>query len=54
MGFGQPELGYVSMDEVAAIRGPGGLKIEQDVHWRGDKPLSWYAARAQEEGRITA
>lgn len=54
MGFGTPELGYVSMDEVYAITGPGGLKIEQDIHWRGDKPLSEYAEEARAKGRITA
>lgn len=53
LGFGEPELGYVSLDEVAAVRGPGGLRIEQDLHWRGDKPLTWYAEQARRAGRIT-
>lgn len=54
MGFGQPELGYVSMDELAAIRGPGGIRIEQDIFWKADKPLSQYAYEAQRTGCIIA
>lgn len=32
------ELGYFSLDELEAIRGPGGLTIERDLHWMA-KPL---------------
>lgn len=52
MGFGTPELGYVSLDELAALKGPGGIGIEQDVFWKGDKPLSRYADEARARGRI--
>jgi len=41
MGF--PELGRVRLSELAALRGPGGLRIERDRWFRPDKTLSAYA-----------
>ncbi len=32
------ELGYFSLDELKAVRGPGGLTIERDLHWK-PRPL---------------
>jgi Protein of unknown function (DUF2958) len=32
--LGFPELGYVSLNEMQAVRGPLGLGIERDRHWR--------------------
>ena len=32
------EFGYFNLDELEAIRGPGGLRIERDLHWK-PKPL---------------
>jgi hypothetical protein len=32
------ELGYFSVDELEAIRGPGGLTIERDLYWK-PRPL---------------
>ena len=32
------ELGYFSLDELLAIRGPGGLTIERDLYWK-PRPL---------------
>lgn len=32
------ELGNFSLDELEAIRGPGGLRIERDLYWT-PKPL---------------
>jgi len=29
----ETELGYFSLDEMEAIRGPGGLRIERDLHF---------------------
>jgi hypothetical protein len=52
LGFGTPELGYISLDELSEIRGPGGLCVEEDLHFRSDKPLSGYAADARSAGRI--
>jgi len=51
---GFPELGYISLDELAEIRGPGGLKIEEDLHFTADKPLSKYAEEARQAGCIRA
>ena len=30
LGMGSPELGYVRLSELAAVIGPGGLRIERD------------------------
>lgn len=54
LGFGSPELGYVSLDEIKSVTGPFGLKIERDMHWKGDKPISVYAEEARSKGRIAA
>jgi hypothetical protein len=32
------ELGHFSLDELEAVRGPGGLRIERDLYWT-PKPL---------------
>lgn len=32
------EIGYFCLDELAAIRGPGGLRIERDLYWK-PRPL---------------
>lgn len=52
LGFGTPELGYVSMDEIYSVKGPGGLRVEQDRHWTAKLTLSEYAAQARSQGRI--
>ena len=36
LGFGSPELGHFSIDEISQIRGPVGLRIERDAHFRHD------------------
>ncbi len=51
LGLGCPELGYVSMTELRALRGPLGLPIERDEHFDADKPLSAYADEARQHGR---
>ena len=35
-GLGEPELGFVSLHELAAARGNLGLPLEQDLLWRVD------------------
>ena len=52
LGMGCPELGYVSLKELESLRLPLGLKIERDIHWEGDKPMSEYADMAQKAGGI--
>ena len=54
LGFGSPELGYISMDEIWEVKGPGGLQAEEDLHFKADKRLTEYAAEARAAGRITA
>lgn len=53
LGFGEPELGSVRLSELESVKGPLGLGIERDIHFTGEHPLSWYADRAREAGRIT-
>lgn len=54
LGLGFPELGYVSLAELSALRGPLGLPVERDRHFVADKPLSAYADEARLQGRIVA
>lgn len=53
LGFGCPELGSVSLAEIAAVRLPLGLGIERDCHFAAAHPLSVYAEAARAQGRIT-
>jgi hypothetical protein len=52
LGVGMPELGYASLEEIAALRGPLGLPVERDMHFIAQKPLSAYADEARVKGRI--
>lgn len=52
--LGSPELGYLSIEEIWSVKGPGGLRAERDIHFRATKPLSQYAKEARSAGRITA
>ncbi len=54
LGMGFPELGNVRLSELAAVRGPGGLRIERDLYFRADKTISAYAEEASREQRINA
>lgn len=54
LGFGTPELGYISLDELMEIRGPAGLTVERDIHWKATKPLSEYATESRKAGYIRA
>jgi hypothetical protein len=54
VGFGSPELGYASLAEIQALRGPLRLLVERDRSFRADKPLSAYADEARRHGRIVA
>ncbi len=47
LGLGEPELGYVSLNELSRLRGPAGLTVEVDAHWEPTKPLSAYASAAR-------
>ena len=54
LGQGFPELGYVSLHDLATVRGPLGLPIERDLHFRADKTIGAYAREARLAGRIVA
>src|SRR5262249_44411520 len=53
LGVGFPEVAYFRLSELAAVRGPRGLKIERDRSFRPTKSLSAYAAAAWRLGRMT-
>lgn len=53
LGMGCPELGSVRMSELAYVRGPAGLRIERDRHFKGEHCLWVYARAAAVAGRIT-
>lgn len=52
LGLGSPELGYVSLDEIASVRGRLGLAVERDLYFAADRPLSAYAEQARRDGEI--
>jgi hypothetical protein len=52
--LGTPELGYVSLEELLSVEGPGGLRIEQDRSFTPTMTLSAYADAARAAGRIIA
>ena len=54
LGMGCPELGYISIDEICEVRGPAGLRVERDIHWRATKSLSEYATESRKHGFIKA
>lgn len=54
LGLGFPELGSVSVAEIAEARGRLGLSVERDLYFKADRPLSAYTERARLLGRIEA
>jgi hypothetical protein len=52
LGLGCPELGYVSLAELASVRGRLGPLVERDRYFEADKPLSAYVAEARTHGGI--
>jgi hypothetical protein len=54
LGLGMPELGYVSLSELASVRGPMRLAIERDRYFTPTKSLSAYAEEARAHGGIKA
>ena len=43
LGFGSPEVGSFSLEELEAFKGPFGLGIERDLYFEGKFSLSVYA-----------
>jgi hypothetical protein len=55
LGMGEPEMGYVSLDELRSITFMGGaLYIERDEHFTPNKTLMHYWREARTAGRIVA
>jgi len=54
LGFGTPELGYVSVDEIRGLTHSSGLKIERDIHFEPEMTITEYAKQAREVGHIAA
>lgn len=54
LGLGMPEIGWVSLQEIAALRGRLGLPVERDLYFQAEKRLSGYARDARMAGRIVA
>lgn len=52
LGLGFPELGWVSLAEIATVRGRLGLPVERELHFEAQKRLSAYAREARLAGRI--
>ena len=52
LGLGMPEIGWVSLGELATVRGRLGLPIERDLSFRAEKRLSAYARDARLVGRV--
>ncbi len=50
LGMGEPELGYVDLKELADLRGPFGLRVERDLHFKAEMTLTEYA----DEERLAA
>ena len=53
LGFGCPELGSVSLSEIASLTLPFDLSIERDLHFEARFPLTVYADAARMVGHIT-
>jgi Protein of unknown function (DUF2958) len=53
LGMGEPEMGYLSLEELASVKLMGGaLYIERDEHFTATKTLGEYAIEARKLGRI--
>lgn len=51
-GVGPPELGSVRLSALEGVRGPRGMRIVADPHFKPRQPLSSYLADAQRDGSI--
>jgi hypothetical protein len=52
LGLGSPELGSVSIFEISSVRGPMGLPVERDQHYRETRALSVIARLARRAGHV--
>jgi len=51
-GTGCPELGQVSLSALEGVRGPRGMRIVADPHFKARQTLSGYLSDAQRDGSI--
>ena len=51
-GIGAPQLGHVSLEALDAMRGPRGMRVVADPHFRPRQSLSAYASDAMRDGSI--
>lgn len=54
LGAGFPELGSVLLSEIEEVRGRLGLRVERDLGFKADRPISAYAKEAIGARRILA
>ena len=54
LGLGFPELGTVSLSELAELRGALGLNVERDKYFKANKTLSEYADEAKKDRYLAA
>ena len=54
LGMGFPELGYASLSEMQAFKGPFGIGLERDRWFKPTKSLAEYAEEARQNQRIIA
>ena len=52
LGFGEAELGYVDLNELVSIQHHRPLGIERDLHFKGNRPMSYYVQMAKENGSL--
>jgi hypothetical protein len=52
LGVGEPELGYVSLEELKEVSAGLVIGLERDLSFRGTHPISTYARAARAAGRI--
>ncbi|CAO4135931.1 hypothetical protein OFEAOIEE_LOCUS3678 [Methylorubrum extorquens] len=52
LGVGEPELGYVSLDELKEVSAGLGIGLERDLSFKGRYPISVYARAARAAGRL--
>ena len=54
LGLGCPEMGWLSLADLATVRGRLGLPVERDLHFQPRASLMGYAREARKHGRIVA
>jgi hypothetical protein len=53
LGFGSPELGYISLAEIESVKNSLGLGVERDLYFMPRFPLSVYTEAARIAGHVT-